>query len=92
MRLLGLREIFITELEIVRIGKGKGKRRENKIIRGWAMGWYSDKKKKLPWASAHHGPLIVLSLKAASRLLISRAAPPWAMTTWRVIPASICSR
>ena len=43
MRLLGLREIFITESEIVRIGKGKGKRRENKIIRGWAVGWYSDK-------------------------------------------------
>ena len=33
MKLLGLSEIFITELEIVRIGKGKGKRRENKIIR-----------------------------------------------------------
>ena len=43
MRLLGLREIFITESEIVRIGKGKGKRRENKIIRGWTVGWYSDK-------------------------------------------------
>ena len=42
MRLLGLREIFITESEIVRIGKGKGKMRENKIIRGWAVGWYSD--------------------------------------------------
>ena len=40
MRLLGLREIFITKSEIVRIGKGKGKRRENKIIRGWAVGWY----------------------------------------------------
>ena len=42
MRLLGLREIFITESEIVRIGKGKGKRRENQIIRGWAVGCYSD--------------------------------------------------
>ena len=63
MRLLGLREIFITESEIVRIGKGKGKRRENKIIRGWAVGCYSDKLFFLPWASAHHNPLIVPSLQ-----------------------------
>ena len=30
MRLLGLREIFITESEIVRMGKGKGERGKGK--------------------------------------------------------------
>ena len=59
MRLLGIREIFITDSEIMRIGKGKGKRRENKIIRGWAVGWYSDNFFFLPCASTHHSLLIV---------------------------------
>ena len=42
MRLLGLMKIFITESENRENRKGERERRENKIIRGWVVGWYSD--------------------------------------------------
>ena len=46
--------------------------RENKIIKGWVVGWYSDKFFFfLPWASAHHRPLIVPSLMSNMPFLLS---------------------